>query len=128
MRKDARDSRQREALLAGTIISSTALEGVNLNSAEVEKPSRETNIDEAHDLFNESSGNAARHAGLRGLLHGFRVSVFLAPVFMTIFLYGCTGVAKDPKVRCYKCGAAFSVNEGLESYQAATGAGDTRVK
>jgi hypothetical protein len=45
MRKDAlintnpylRDSRQRETLLAKTIISSTAIEGVNLDSAEVEK-------------------------------------------------------------------------------------------
>ncbi len=45
MRKDARintnpylrNSRQREALLATTIISSTAIEGVNLDSAEVDK-------------------------------------------------------------------------------------------
>jgi len=45
MRKDAlintnpylRDSRQREILLARTIVSSTAIEGVNLNSAELEK-------------------------------------------------------------------------------------------
>jgi hypothetical protein len=45
MRKDAlintnpylRDSRQRETLLVRTIISSTAVEGVNLDFAEVEK-------------------------------------------------------------------------------------------
>jgi len=45
MQKDAlintnpylRDSRQRETLLARTIISSTAIEGVNLDSEEVEK-------------------------------------------------------------------------------------------
>jgi hypothetical protein len=45
MRKDAlintnpylRDPKQRETLLARTIISSTAIEGVNLDSAEIEK-------------------------------------------------------------------------------------------
>jgi hypothetical protein len=45
MRKDAlintnpylRDSRQREILLARTIVSSTAIEGVNIDFAEMEK-------------------------------------------------------------------------------------------
>jgi hypothetical protein len=30
------------------------------------------------------------------------------------FALGCAGVAKDAKVKCPKCGAVFTVDEGIE--------------
>ena len=44
-------------------------------------------------------------------------SIFLALVILTIFSLGCTGVAKDTKVKCPKCGAVFTVDEGLAEIQ-----------
>jgi hypothetical protein len=30
------------------------------------------------------------------------------------FALGCAGVSKDAKVKCPKCGAVFTVDEGIE--------------
>jgi hypothetical protein len=43
------------------------------------------------------------------------IRVFLALVFLVVFLsLGCAQVAKDTKIKCPKCGAVFTVDEGLE--------------
>ncbi len=46
-----------------------------------------------------------------------RVSVFLALAILAVFSYGCTGISKDAKVKCPKCGAIFQVDEGLNELQ-----------
>ncbi len=43
-----------------------------------------------------------------------RVSIFLALAILTICFFGCAGVSKDAQVKCPKCGAIFTVDEGLE--------------
>ena len=40
-------------------------------------------------------------------------SIFLALAILTVFSLGCTGVSKDTKVKCPKCGAVFTIDEGL---------------
>ena len=42
--------------------------------------------------------------------------IFLALLVMAVFSFGC-GVSKDAKVKCPKCGAVFSVEEGLQQEQ-----------
>ncbi len=44
-------------------------------------------------------------------------SIFLALAILTIFSLGCSGVAKDTKIKCPKCGAVFTVDEGLAEIQ-----------
>ncbi len=44
-------------------------------------------------------------------------SIFLALAILTIFSLGCAGVAKDTKIKCPKCGAVFTVDEGLAEFQ-----------
>ena len=43
----------------------------------------------------------------------------LATVFvlllLSVFSFGCTTVSKDAKVKCPKCGAVFTINEGLDA-------------
>ncbi len=46
-----------------------------------------------------------------------RVSVFWALAILAVFSYGCTGISKDAKVKCPKCGAVFQVDEGLNELQ-----------
>jgi len=41
--------------------------------------------------------------------------MFLALLVMAVFSFGCT-VDKEAKVKCPKCGAVFSVQEGLDQY------------
>ena len=41
--------------------------------------------------------------------------IFLALLVMAVFSFGCT-VDKEAKVKCPKCGAVFSVQEGLDQY------------
>jgi hypothetical protein len=41
------------------------------------------------------------------------VSIFLALAFLAVFSVGSTGIQKDAKVKCPKCGAVFTVDEGL---------------
>jgi hypothetical protein len=45
------------------------------------------------------------------------LGIFLALVMLTVFSLGCTGVAKDAKIKCPKCGAVFTVDEGLAEIQ-----------
>ena len=42
------------------------------------------------------------------------VSIFLALVILSVFSFGCAGVQKDAKIKCPKCGAVFTVQEGLD--------------
>ncbi len=42
--------------------------------------------------------------------------MFLALLVVAVFSFGC-GVSKDAKVKCPKCGAVFTVEEGLGAYQ-----------
>jgi hypothetical protein len=42
--------------------------------------------------------------------------IFLVLLVMAVFSFGC-GVDKDAKVKCPKCGAVFSVQEGLDTYK-----------
>jgi hypothetical protein len=45
------------------------------------------------------------------------VSIFLALVMLSVFSFGCATVAKDAKIKCPKCGAVFTVDEGLAEIQ-----------
>jgi len=45
----------------------------------------------------------------------------LAMVFvlllLSVFSFGCATVDKEAKVKCPKCGAVFTINEGLDTLQ-----------
>jgi len=41
------------------------------------------------------------------------VSIIMALAILAVFSFGC-GVQKDAKIKCPKCGAVFTVEEGLE--------------
>ncbi len=45
------------------------------------------------------------------------VSLFLSLSLVAIFAFGCTGVSKDTKVKCPKCGAVFTIDEGVAEIQ-----------
>jgi hypothetical protein len=45
------------------------------------------------------------------------ISILLTLAMLAVFSYGCTGIAKDTKIKCPKCGAVFTVDEGLAEYQ-----------
>ncbi len=45
------------------------------------------------------------------------VSIFLALAILAVFSFGCTGISKEAKVKCPKCGAVFTVDEGLAEIQ-----------
>ena len=45
------------------------------------------------------------------------VSIFLALVMLATFVVACGGVSKEAKIKCPKCGAVFTVQEGLDSVQ-----------
>jgi hypothetical protein len=42
--------------------------------------------------------------------------IFLALAMLTVFSLGC-GVSKDAKIKCPKCGAVFTVDEGIAEMQ-----------
>ena len=42
--------------------------------------------------------------------------MLLALMVVAVFSFGC-GVDKEAKVKCPKCGAVFSVQEGLDTYR-----------
>jgi hypothetical protein len=43
------------------------------------------------------------------------ISLVLALAFLAAFTLGCAGyVSKDTKVKCPKCGAVFTIDEGLK--------------
>jgi len=44
------------------------------------------------------------------------ISIFLALVALAVFSFGC-GVGKGEKIKCPKCGALFTVDEGLAEIQ-----------
>ena len=43
------------------------------------------------------------------------VSVVLAVAVLAAFSFGCAGPSKDTKVKCPKCGAVFTIDEGLKT-------------
>ena len=45
------------------------------------------------------------------------VSIILALVILAVFSFGCAAVQKDAKIKCPKCGAVFTVEEGLQEIQ-----------
>jgi hypothetical protein len=45
------------------------------------------------------------------------VSIFLMLAMLAPITLGCTGVSRDTKVKCPKCGAVFTVDEGLAEIQ-----------
>jgi hypothetical protein len=55
-----------------------------------------------------------RKEGMTMLMKKARwVNIILALLILAFFSLGCAGVSKDTKVKCPKCGAVFSVSEGL---------------
>ena len=42
------------------------------------------------------------------------VSIFLALAFLGALSFGCAGIDKQAKVKCPKCGAVFTIDEGVE--------------
>ncbi len=46
------------------------------------------------------------------------VSLFLALAVLALFTLGCGGmVGKETKVKCPKCGAVFTIDEGLKALE-----------
>ncbi len=45
------------------------------------------------------------------------VSIVLALALLAVFSFGCAGIQKDAKIKCPKCGAVFTVDEGLSEIQ-----------
>ena len=46
------------------------------------------------------------------------ISLVLAVAFMAVFTLGCAGMAsKETKVNCPKCGAVFTVDEGIKALE-----------
>ena len=45
------------------------------------------------------------------------VRIFLELEILAVFSFGCAGISKDAKVNCPKCGAVFTVDEGLAEIQ-----------
>ncbi len=45
------------------------------------------------------------------------VSIIMALAIFAALSLGCAGVSKEAQVKCPKCGAVFTVNEGLQEYQ-----------
>jgi len=44
------------------------------------------------------------------------VSMVLALAVLAVFSFGCAGmVGKEAKVKCPKCGAVFTIDEGLKA-------------
>jgi hypothetical protein len=43
------------------------------------------------------------------------VSIFMALTILAVFSFGCAGVSKEAKIKCPKCGAVFTVQEGLDA-------------
>jgi hypothetical protein len=46
------------------------------------------------------------------------ISLILALAFLATFTIGCAGYAtKESKVKCPKCGAVFTVDEGIKALE-----------
>ncbi len=51
------------------------------------------------------------------------VSILLALALLAVFSFGCAGVSRDTKIKCPKCGAVFTVDEGVREMQLKGGGG-----
>jgi len=50
------------------------------------------------------------------------VSLVLAMAVLAVFSFGCSGyVAKESKVKCPKCGAVFTIDEGIKNMPGSPG-------
>jgi hypothetical protein len=45
------------------------------------------------------------------------VSIFMVLAILAVFSLGCVGVSKDTKIKCPKCGAVFTGEEGVKEYE-----------
>ena len=45
------------------------------------------------------------------------VSIFMLLAVLMVFAFGCASVQKDAKIKCPKCGAVFTVDEGLLEFE-----------
>jgi len=45
------------------------------------------------------------------------VNIFLVLAILGLFAIGCATVSKDAKIKCPKCGAVFTVDEGLREFE-----------
>ncbi len=45
------------------------------------------------------------------------IGLFLVLVALAVFSFGCANVSRDAKIKCPKCGAVFTVDEGLAEMQ-----------
>jgi len=45
------------------------------------------------------------------------VSIFLALAMLAVFSFGCAGIDKTTKIKCPKCGAVFTIDEGMAEIQ-----------
>ncbi len=45
------------------------------------------------------------------------VNIFLALMVLSGFLLGCASPLKDQKIKCVKCGAFFTTEEGAEEFK-----------
>ncbi len=46
-----------------------------------------------------------------------RIKILLVLSFLALFFFGCAQLAKETKIKCPKCGAIFTVDEGLAAIQ-----------
>jgi len=45
------------------------------------------------------------------------VYIYLILAILAVFSFGCAGVSKDAKIKCPKCGAVFTADEGVKEWQ-----------
>jgi hypothetical protein len=45
------------------------------------------------------------------------LGILLALMMLAVFSFGCGTIQKDAKIKCPKCGAVFTVDEGLAEIQ-----------
>jgi len=45
------------------------------------------------------------------------VSIFMLLAVLAVFSLGCAGVSKDTKIKCPKCGAVFTGEEGVKEME-----------
>jgi hypothetical protein len=45
------------------------------------------------------------------------VSILMVLAILAVFSLGCAGVSKDTKIKCPKCGAVFTGEEGVKEYE-----------
>ena len=45
------------------------------------------------------------------------LATFFVLLLLSVFSFGCATVDKESKVKCPKCGAVFTINEGLDALE-----------